>query len=131
MSCRSSSSPASTAQVSSATLASPTSSSTARSIAASTGDQPGASGPSATRSTASPISAGHSSRGSGGIRTSSGVSPTVDPDHLAGDVAGLVADQERAGGGDVLGPSGAADRRARRVMLDPLAEEAPALRSPQ
>src|SRR5205085_3692176 len=70
-------------------------------------------------------------RHSGGPVPASGVAAAVDADDLAGDVAGLVSDQESAGGGDVLRSSDPANRDPRRVVVDSLAEETLALGRPQ
>src|SRR5437868_1010235 len=64
-------------------------------------------------------------------RAVSGVSATVHTYHLAGDVAGLVANEKGAGGGDVLGPSDPPHRRARHCILDSLSQVTGALGRPQ
>src|SRR2546421_4456057 len=80
---------------------------------------------------ASRISGGHSLIGSGGIAAPSGVSPTVHADALPRDVAGFVAHEERARGGDVLWATGAAHGCRLLVILDLAAEIALALGAPQ
>src|SRR5437764_1375690 len=64
-------------------------------------------------------------------RAVSGVSATVHTYHLAGDVAGLVANEKGAGGGDVVGPSDPPHRRARHCILDSLSQVTGALGRPQ
>ena len=63
------------------------------------------------------------------LTSGSRVPPSVDPDDLARDVARLVADEERAGGGDVLGAPDPAHGRALLVRLHAVAEQAADFRS--
>src|ERR1700722_18478257 len=80
---------------------------------------------------ASPAATDHSLGRSGVSRGDSGVAATVDPQDLAGDVARLVADEERAHRRDVLRTTDAPHRRQLLVEFDPLAQEALALLAPQ
>src|ERR1700689_4202155 len=76
---------------------------------------------------ASRIDCGHSLGWSGESRGLSGVAATVHPQDLTGDIACLIADEEGAHCGDVLGTPDPAHRGQAGVVLDALAEEALAL----